>query len=257
LEADTVSIENEQFEAKNGNNGVVETDSEDSLDVIDIEDYIKEKKPVPPGQKYRIKIDKTHYEVRTHLLTGQQLLALAGKTSDKFLLRQKIRGQMQAVLPTQEVDLVGHGVERFVTVPNEVTEGEPSMRRQFSLIEEDNDFLDGLGLPWEAVSDGSTRRIVIRGFSVPDGYTHQGVDLFVILPSGYPDAQIDMAYFYPSLARADGRGIRALHANDFDGLSWQGWSRHRTACSAWRMGVDNLATHITLVSNFLEEELRK
>lgn len=226
--------------------------------IIDVETYVKEGKPIPPGRKYRIKIDKTHYEVEATVLTGAAILALAGKTPSQHLLRQKVQGQMLPVLPAQEVNLQTAGIERFVTVPNEVTEGEASPRRQFPLQEEDIDFLDTFGLPWEATFDGQgDKRIVIRGFTVPDGYNHKQVDVFVIIPSGYPDTQIDMAYFYPHLSRNDGRGIRNLLSNAFDGLSWQGWSRHRTQNSTWRIGIDNLATHMELVSNFLEEELKK
>ena len=66
-----------------------------------------------------------------------------------------------------------------------------------------------------------------------------------------------MAYFYPGLSRADGKAIGALSPLEFDGKSWQQWSRHRTAASVWRMGEDNLSTHMTLVADWLNQELLK
>lgn len=227
------------------------------IETIDIEVFAIEGKPVPHGKKYRIKVDKTYYEVAKSEMTGEQILELGDKTSAKFLLRQKTRGQMHPVLPDQEVDFVRHEVERFVTVPKEVTEGEADMRRSFVLTEEDADYLDSLGLPWEAVSEGPTNRIVIRGMQIPVGYNQSHADVFVIIPSGYPDAQIDMAYFFPALARKDGRAINRVPGQDFDGRNWQGWSRHRTVNSAWRPGIDNLETHMALVQSFLSEELQK
>jgi hypothetical protein len=227
------------------------------LEIIDIEIFAIEGKSVPHGKKYRVKIDKTYYETTLSEMNGAQILELAGKTSDKFLLRQKARGQMHPVLPDQEVDFVHHGVERFVTVPKEVTEGEADTRRNFVLIEEDANYLESLSLPWEAVDDGQMKRIVIRGIQIPDGYNQTHADVFVIIPSGYPDVQIDMAYFFPALMRKDGRAIDKTPGQDFDGRSWQGWSRHRTANSAWRPGIDNLETHMALVQSFLNDELKK
>ncbi len=79
----------------------------------------------------------------------------------------------------------------------------------------------------------------------------------VVLPKGYPDTQIDMAYFLPSLSRMDGKTIRQLSTATFDGNNWQQWSRHRTSASTWRIGEDNLSTHMGLVADWLDQELRK
>ena len=66
-----------------------------------------------------------------------------------------------------------------------------------------------------------------------------------------------MVYFYPDLARNDGRAIKAISNEMFDGKSWQRWSRHRTNKNPWRIGIDNIETHITLVGEWLFQELKK
>lgn len=227
-------------------------------EVIDLEEYFAAKRPVPKDKKYRIRIDKEQYVVDKSEMTGTEILALAGKTPDKFLLRQKLRGGVEPVGPNEVVSFVKPGVERFMTVPKEVTEGEgPQTRRDFTLLAQDVEFLDGLGLRWEAVKDGDGNAVVIYDWPLPAGYNLPKANVHVRLTAGYPDSQIDMAYFAPPLARADGRGINALSSAAFDGTSWQRWSRHRTAESKWRPGIDDLSTHMALVSEWLAAELRK
>jgi hypothetical protein len=66
-----------------------------------------------------------------------------------------------------------------------------------------------------------------------------------------------MVYFYPRLARLDGKAIAATADDTFDGKAWQRWSRHRTPQNPWRPGLDNLGSHIALVKEWLQLELRK
>lgn len=129
-------------------------------------------------------------------------------------------------------------------------------RRDFELPENERDFLENrLGLEWEAVKVGEVRRIVVRKFSVPEGYNVSEVDLNVRLDAGYPDTQIDMVYFYPALSLKSGRPIRQLSIDDFDGRKWQRWSRHRTGENPWVAGLDNIERQLLLVREWLGREL--
>lgn len=230
----------------------------DAGEVVDVEAFAAAGKSVPKGKKYRIRIDKQHYVVDVSEMKGSELLALAGKTPDKFLLRQKVRGQVVAVGPEDVASFVAPGVERFMTIPNEVQEGEPAIQRlQFKLLEGDLAFLNSLGLRWEAVLDGRVMCIVIYFWPLPAGYNVDVADVHLRLTEGYPDVQIDMAYFAPALARGDGRSVNGLSVMQFDGRQWQQWSRHRTGNSPWRVGEDDLSTHMALVQSWLEAELRK
>jgi Prokaryotic E2 family E/Multiubiquitin len=227
-------------------------------DVVDLEAYFAAQRPVPHGKKYRIRIDKQFYVVHVAELTGRQILELAGKTPEKFLLRQKTRGGVEPVRPDQVVSFVAPGIERFMTIPNEVQEGEPAPPRlQFNPLPADVEYLTSLGLRWEAIIDAGIRAIVIYQWPLPTGYNVGVVDVHVRLTAGYPDAEIDMAYFAPALTRADARGIANLSACTFDGREWQQWSRHRVATSKWRIGEDDISTHMPLVRDWLEVELRK
>jgi hypothetical protein len=131
------------------------------------------------------------------------------------------------------------------------------MRRQFSLPEVDEDHLEARGLAWETVIEGGVRWLIIHDFPAPNGYNQAKVAAAVRMDIGYPDAQLDMVYFYPHLARLDGRPIGALASQPLDGKDWQRWSRHRTAQNPWRPGEDDLSTHLALVEHWLEREFSK
>lgn len=230
-----------------------------SNEMIDLEEFAKASKPVPKGHKYKFRVDKIEITVSQEIITGREILTLAGKDPQKFLLQQKIKSQVIRIGLDENVDLTAPGVERFMTIPNEVTEGEGViLRRQFELLPEDVEYLDSNDLQWETVlDDGATRRLLIHGFAVPKGYNVDKISVFVYLPPNYPDVQIDMAYFLPKLSLNNGKPIGALIDVAADGQTWQRWSRHRTPASQWRIGEDNLRTHMALVSSWLEQELAK
>jgi hypothetical protein len=133
------------------------------------------------------------------------------------------------------------------------------MRRQFSLPEFDVRYLGAMNLQWEAICDpAGSRWLLLHDWKVRHpGYNIDRVIVALQIPPGYPDAQIDMAYFFPHLARQDGRTITALSVQDIDGKSFQRWSRHRTGDAPWRPGEDDVSSHVVLVDDWLERELAK
>jgi hypothetical protein len=227
--------------------------------IIVIEEYALAKKPVPHGHKYKLRIDKESYVVDHHLIRGEQILALAGKTPVEYLLRQKFaHGEVRDIEPHQEVDLAEHGVERFMTIPKEVREGEPAQpRMHFTPLPDDLEYLNALGLRWEAVTENAASSFIIYGWALPAGYNVQTVDVQIKVTQGYPDVELDMAHFSPALARTDGKHVGGLSSAIYDGRSWQQWSRHRNGAIKWRMGIDNLSTHMALVADWLRAELAK
>jgi len=226
---------------------------------------------------YKLRIDKTEFEVSTPVLTGRELLMLAGKKPpEQFQIFHKVSGNLVEIPLIDTVDLRKHGVERFVTLPLDQTEGEVmlagdeghsspaqcrQLRRHFRLPEQDEEFLHSLGLDWETVREeldqSQILRLVIYDYPVPGGYSVEKVTLYLRIEPTYPDTQIDMVYFLPHLERRDGRSIGALATELFDGESWQRWSRHRTDENAWRPGVDDVSTHLAAVDHWLVRELVK
>lgn len=226
-------------------------------DVVDIEEFAKANKKPPKAKAYRIRIDKTRYVVHVDHMTGRQLLELAGKSVDRYKIYQQISGggQPQPIGLNQTVDFTAPGIERFKTLPIDSTDGLVDPKRDFQLSEGDAEFLENLRLRWEAVKDGDAKWVIVSAFGLPAGFNVAKVDLAVRIAPDYPTAQLDMAYFAPALARADGRSINGLSMTSIAGLPFQQWSRHRTGTSAWRAGVDDLESHFLYIQDFLQREL--
>jgi len=93
-------------------------------EIIDIEEYAKNDKKPPHAKGYRIRIDKEYKEVFVPEMNGREILALVGKTPEKYLLSQKHRGgRVEPVKAEQVVDFRHHGIERFQTLALDPTEG--------------------------------------------------------------------------------------------------------------------------------------
>jgi hypothetical protein len=129
------------------------------------------------------------------------------------------------------------------------------MRRQFQLSEEDEQGLAALGLEWETIVDGNTKWLLVHAYPIPEGYNYRQASVALRISPSYPDDQIDMVYFSPLLALTTGRAIRQLSPIMIDGKQYQQWSRHRTPQNPWRLGLDNISTHLLQVNNWLDREL--
>lgn len=79
----------------------------------------------PRARRYRIRVDRQKYVVDRPSLTGGEILEVAGKIPPAgFQLYQKVRGQKAKPIALDEsVDLTCPGVERFQTMPKNVTDG--------------------------------------------------------------------------------------------------------------------------------------
>jgi len=233
-------------------------------DPIEIEEFACSTRPVPKGRRYRIRVDRGHFVVDSPIV-GRDVLALVGKSPNQWDLILKLRPRGQRVIgPDEPVDLTEPGVERFVTMKRQVTDGEEvPLRRQVTLRAADTDFLESLGGGWEALREGNTTRVLIPGVDLPRGLrastgAWEGpVWMALTLPGTYPDTQIDMAAFFPPLAREDQRPIPSVSNLRVDGRIWQQWSRHRPDPKSWRSEVDGIDTHVAFVLSWLDREVSR
>lgn len=227
-------------------------------DIIDIEWCTLNGHTPPKGRKYRIKIDRENFVVDKECMTGREILTIAGKTPiDRFQLRQKFKGgKVETIAYDKMVCFTESGIEKFKTIPLDQTEGE-FPRREFTLLEEDEAYLESLGLIWETANLQNTLWVFIYNYTIPEGYNESESTLAVRISTGYPTAQLDMVYFYPELNRKDGQPIGGLTISQIDEKNFQQWSRHRTPANPWRPDIDNLSTHIPLADAWLLLEFEK
>ncbi|MDA3616682.1 multiubiquitin domain-containing protein [Polluticaenibacter yanchengensis] len=227
------------------------------VDIVSIEDSGKSCEEIPPAKVYRIRIDKSYFDIMNRYIEQSELIRLGGKSDTVYNVLKFIKGNPKPVKIAvgEKVDLTETCLLRFVLQPKEQTEGR-DLRKQFQLPEEDSEILNQLGYSWETISQGNYW-IIIHDYPIPAGYNVLKADVALLIPPGYPATQIDMAYFYPALNKTNTSvGVRALSNQSLDGRIFQRWSRHRKP-NEWTPGVDNIATHLHLVDNWLEKELKK
>lgn len=93
--------------------------------VIDIETYSKEGKVIPEGAHYKFRVDKDIVTVEVSRITGREILDKAGRHPvEMYRLDMKLRGGAAQKIELDEVvDLTTPGLERFMTIRLEQTEG--------------------------------------------------------------------------------------------------------------------------------------
>ena len=83
------------------------------------------------------------------------------------------------------------------------------LRRHFDLPADDQRFLDEYGLPWETLVDGP-QWVLVHDFPTVAGYNHARATAAIRLETGYPNTELNMVYFFPGLARTDGKAIGTI-----------------------------------------------
>lgn len=129
-------------------------------------------------------------------------------------------------------------------------------RRDFYLPDEDTQFLDNLGLVWEAIQDGNARGVVLYDFLMPVPFRPDSLNMKFNIPLDYTSgAALDMFFTDQHVTRFDGKGIERLtESNVFNNKKWWQWSRHYPKNTKWRPGINSLATHISYVQHILNQE---
>lgn len=99
--------------------------ADESVEVIEIEAYAKKGENPPKGKHYKIRIDKEQFVVEVGEMTGREILLLACKNPpDRFRLDQKYKGGVTRKIEISDiVDFTAPGLERFMTLPLDQTEG--------------------------------------------------------------------------------------------------------------------------------------
>ena len=125
------------------------------------------------------------------------------------------------------------------------------LRREFDLPEDDVRALDTLGYEWETIVVGGVQWLLVRDWLVPMGLSSRFVTAAVRIVPGYPAAALDMIYVSPPLRRNDGVAIAAVSEFLLDGTTYQQWSRHYTAANPWRVGLDDVTSHLRAAEEWL------
>lgn len=225
------------------------------LETVDIEEYGKHCKDVPPAKHYLVKVDKEKFIWDQPTISAEQLIKFIHSVNPGNYNLVKFMGNSPKPVPvpfTATVNLLECCLLRFVVQPKTQNDGLGS----FSLPEEDADYLNALGLTWETVNESNLLWVLIHDYTLPAGYQVSTCSVALQIPPSYPAAEIDMAYFHPPLTKQSGRAISAISPQVITGKTFQRWSRHRQP-GEWKPGIDCIGTHLLLVNNWLENDLNR
>ncbi|MBK6826074.1 MAG: multiubiquitin domain-containing protein [Chitinophagaceae bacterium] len=90
--------------------------------VIDLEQFTKEGKVPPLGQRYKVKVGEKEVILDKQIVTGREIFEAAGyKPPECHWLYQKLKGcDFEKIDLDEKVDLAKPGIEHFVVKPTEV-----------------------------------------------------------------------------------------------------------------------------------------
>lgn len=200
-------------------------------------------------RSFRFVLDGRKFEWGLPFITGLQLKRLAGVDPNSYgaWLSQRV-GDDRLIGNKEKVDLQGDGTERFFTGIDTTTEGAGAI----VLPPEDREYLQTQDIAFEEVVEGTTRAIVVKGWSLPPARFDAGTaDILILLPPAYPDCAPDMFYLTPWVRLAANQRYpnAADQPHAFAGKTWQRWSRHN---NAWRPGIDGIWTMLRRIERALE-----
>lgn len=94
---------------------------------LDVEQFAKENEAnckKPHAKIYIIRVDRKTFRLQFSELTGQKILRLVEKKPETHKLFQKLKGgETKEIAPDETASFVRPGVERFMTIPCDTTEG--------------------------------------------------------------------------------------------------------------------------------------
>ena len=101
--------------------------------------------------------------------------------------------------------------------------------------------------------EGGSVVVILPVYELPVGFDPRRIDLCLMLSFGFPETQPDMFWADPAVT-LHGRPPSATEVTQqIVGRIWQRFSRH-LAAGAWRPGVDNLQSWISMIGTMLERE---
>lgn len=210
------------------------------------------------SETWKLNVQGVHVISESPTIVVRAALIQAGFNPEQgWIIVLKTESAKKQVGLDDVIDLRAPGIEKLRLTPREINNGEAGgPRRQFRLLEADEKGLVDRDFRWETVVEGGRRWLILHDVELPRGYAVGATTIAIDVPNAYPAAELDMFYCYPWLERTDGQTIPQTQSREtLSGQSFQRWSRHRGAIAPWRVGLDNVLTHLTLVEAAILREV--
>lgn len=225
---------------------------------VDLSDPPLERvRPLPP---FQIKVWGKTLTFATPNVPVKEIIDAAEQNPDRgWIANLKLEGGKKERVDVEgDIDLSRPGIERLDLIPDPVNDGEasPAARRDFRLLDRDEEFLDDCEFLWETITgEDGQRWLMLRNYGLPEGYNHSEADMAVLVPPTYPRAQLYGFFCYPSLKLADGNAISATNDGQekIEGRDFQHWSRQLGGEVNWNPEKDGVSTHVLLIKRALSQ----
>ncbi|HEP9652495.1 TPA: multiubiquitin domain-containing protein [Pseudomonas aeruginosa] len=206
---------------------------------------------------WKLNIQGEIYEFDKPVVTVREAIVAADlNPNHSWQIFLMVRDQPKKPLEIGDsIDLRPAGIEKLRLTQKDVNNGEAALqlRRDFKLLPRDEQYLNAIGHRWETrnTSEGG-RWLVIHDYVLPAGYSATVVQLALNIPPTYPNTKLDMFYVYPAVRLANGAEIAQTQVvGHIDGITFQGWSRHRS----WDPATDNVVTQLAMTDGCLLKEV--
>lgn len=205
---------------------------------------------------WKLNVQGKEYVFHSPVISVRDAVVRAGLNPDQdWYIFFKVEGQLKEEKTINDhLDLTTPGIEKLRLTPRNVENGEAtsSLRYDFSLLENDEKYLDDMEYHWETCVNNQSRWLVINDYLLPQGYNQKSVQLALLIPEGYPMSLLDMFYVFPPLKLANGSDIPATQITAvIDQHTFQGWSRHRP----WDPATDTIISQLAMANGCLLKEV--
>jgi hypothetical protein len=205
---------------------------------------------------WKLNIQGEVYEFSKPIVLVREAISAASLDPNKdWQIYLIVRDQPKQPLAIDDhIDLRPAGIEKLRLTQKDVNNGETATpaRRDFKLLDRDEQHLSAAGHRWETRLTGGGRWLLIHDYQLPPGYSEEFVQMALMIPSTYPSTAMDMFYLYPTVRKANGTLIPQTEATvDVDGVPFQRWSRHRS----WNPATDNVMTQLAMADGCIHKEV--
>lgn len=211
-------------------------------------------------RQWKLNVQGVLLTLSSHEIEVREALIQAGfDPNENWTAILKIKGQPKRPIELGDtIDLREPGIEKLRLRPNEIKNGEAlnTLRRDFNLLEKDETYLERRNLAWETLIRNRKRWLILRKFSLPNGYDKDSVSIAMDIPDTYPAAAMDMFYCFPSLKLENGRSPDKTDAQiEIEGKQYQRWSRHLNGATRWNPQTDSVISHIAFIEDSFFKEV--
>jgi len=196
-----------------------------------------------------ILINQVPHHLTTTTITADEIKKLAGADKDYEVWKVVKSPDPEGQLPVDDVQVKGSievkSGDKFRVVPPGTFGAVAAMPQPLT---QEIEKLRIRGQEVEVYEDSGLILLVMKEYSLPQGYNKATTNLLLKIPLSYPNGNLDMFWTDPDLHLQESNGQANTTIETILGGQWLRFSWHP---QKWNPGVDNLFTFLEFVNRRL------